>query len=298
MTPAILIVHYKNSPHTPECLDSLQTVKSPYVTYILSIQSSDSELLKTHPIKPHVITTKINGGFAWANNQLIKQALADGRDSVILLNNDTTVDQNFITPLVAQLNNKNVGMVCPKIYFYPGNEFHRQSYAKSERGKVIWYMGGVIDWANVYAFHWGVDEVDHGQCNQATKTDFATGCCLAITRKTIDRIGLMDERYFLYYEDVDWSLRAKNAGFNIVVEPKSVIYHKNAGSTGGSGSVLQQYYQTRNRLYFGLKFAPLNTKLHLVRNALNSIISKHGTIRTANIHGLIHKLGHQPLPTN
>lgn len=231
-----------------------------------------------------------NHGFAWANNQIAKQAIKDGHDLFILLNNDTTVEPDFIKPLMDRLKDDAVGMVCPKIYFYPGNEFHKNAYKKSELGKVIWYAGGIIDWANVYASHWGVDEVDHGQFNQVIETDFATGCCLAITKETINKIGLMDEKYFLYYEDADWSLAAKKAGLKIIIEPKSVIYHKNAGSTGGSGSNLQQYYQTRNRLYFGLKYAPFKTKLHLMKNALAGLSSSNRVLHQANLDGLLFRL--------
>lgn len=290
-TPAILILHLKNSPHTLPCLDSFKNVKHPYRLYILAVQSVDSQALAKHPTKPTIISTGKNGGFAWANNFLIKQAQKDGYDQFILLNNDTTVDPNFIPPLLHQLKNNQVGMVCPKIYFYPGNEFHGDKYQPSERGKVIWYAGGIIDWANMYASHWGVDEVDHGQFDQVVETDFATGCCLAITQQTIDKVGLMNEKYFLYYEDVDWSLAVKKVGLKIIVESQSVVYHKNAGSTGGSGSPLQQYYQTRNRLYIGLKYAPLKTKLHLLKNAFLDTTSSNPTIRKASIDGLLLRLG-------
>lgn len=222
---------------------------------------------------------------------MIKQAIKDGHDTVILLNDDTTVEPDFIIPLTQRLKDNKVGMVCPKIYFYPGNEFHADKYKQSESGRVIWYAGGIIDWNNVYASHWGVDEVDQGQHDQIIETDFATGCCLAITKDTINKIGLMDEKYFLYYEDADWSLAVKKAGLKIILEPKSVIYHKNAGSTGGSGSPLQQYYQTRNRFYFGLKYAPLKTKLHLVKNALVGLSSSNSVLRQANRDGLLFRLG-------
>jgi GT2 family glycosyltransferase len=273
MTPAVLILHFKNSPHTLACLDSLAAVSSPFAAYIISIQSTDAQSLRNHSVKPNVIDTDHNGGFAWANNRLMSQAFKDGHESVILLNNDTTVQPDFIPPLLKQLNRQGIGMACPKIYFYPGNEFHQDAYMPSERGKVIWYAGGIIDWANVYAAHWGVNEFDHGQFDEVIKTDFATGCCLGITKKTIEKIGFMDDKYFLYYEDADWSQRAKKVGLTIVVEPKSVIYHKNAGSTGGSGSAVQTRYQQRSRLRFGVKYAPLKTKFHLLKNALHDSFS-------------------------
>lgn len=294
--PAILIIHFKNSPHTLACLNSLAKTTVSCPIYILAVQSSNAAALQAHSTQPVIVETKHNGGFAWGNNQLAKRALQDGHQDLILLNNDTTVQPDFIDPLVSQLKNSDVGFVCPKIYFYPGNEFHQSAYNKSDRGKVIWYAGGVIDWNNVYASHWGVDEVDHGQFDLVTTTDFATGCCLAVSKHTIEKIGLMDEKYFLYYEDTDWSLAAHQAGLKIIVEPASVIYHKNAGSTGGSGSTLQQYYQTRNRYHFGMKYAPLTTKLHLFKNTVADLHSPDPILRKASHDALTGKRGFQPLP--
>lgn len=290
-SPAILILHYKDNPHTFACLDSLQRLARPVTVYILSVQSSQVEALAHHPSKPTVISTSKNGGFARGNNYLINKAIQRGHTHFVLLNNDTTVEPNFLEPLLKQLKSPTIGFVSPKIYFYPGNEFHHQSYSKSEQGKVIWYAGGLIDWAHVDASHWGVNEVDHGQFETPTETDFATGCCLAFTKKTLDKIGLMDEKYFLYYEDSDWSLRTQKHGLKIIFEPRSVIYHKNAGSTGGSGSSTQQYYQTRNRIYFGLKYAPLKTKLHLIKNALSDLKSPNATIRRASRDALTFHFG-------
>jgi len=291
--PAILILHFRNNQYTLPCLDSLALLRQPTPIYILSIQSTDADSLRRHSVKPIVQETQQNGGFAWANNELAKMAFRDGCDSIILLNNDTTVDPDFVAPLVKQLGDPRVGMVCPKIYFYPGCEFHLQAYKKSELGKVIWYAGGVIDWANVFTSHWGVDEVDHGQFDQVVETDFATGCCVALTKKTVEAVGFINEQYFLYYEDADWSMEIKKAGLKIIVEPASIVFHKNAGSTGGSGSPLQQYYQTRNRIYFGLKYAPLKTKLHLIKNAILGLTSPQSAIRRANFHGLIGRMGIQ-----
>ncbi len=290
-TTAILLLHFKNSPFTKDCLDSLAKVKGNFHVYIVSIQSELTKAITDHKLKPHIIETDINGGFSWANNLLIKAAMKDGCQKFILLNNDTTVDENFLKPLEAKLDEPAIGMVCSKIYFYPGYEYHQKDYTKSEQGKVIWYMGGIIDWRNVYTYHYAVDEVDHGQFEVSSPTDFATGCCTAITKSTINKIGLMNEKYFLYYEDTDWSYQAKLKGFEIVVEPKSIVYHKSSGSTGGPGSKLAQYYQGRNRFYFGMRFAPLKTKLHLIKNTLRDLFSKDELKRKASKDALLFRMG-------
>ena len=82
-----------------------------------------------------------------------------------------------------------------------------------------------------------------------------------------------DNRYFLYFEDSDLSQRLKKAGYKILFYPKAILWHKNAGSTGGSGSSLQDYFTTRNRMIFGLKFAPLRSKIALIRESLRLLSS-------------------------
>ncbi len=295
---AILILHFRDSVHTLPCLDSLD--KAGHVTpqgiYVLCVQCQDIKAIKDHPSHPTIIETATNGGFAWANNVMIRAALKDGFNTVVLLNNDTTVDPHFLAPLETMLQNQTIGMVSPKIYFYPDCEFHHGDYQESERGRVIWYMGGVFDWANVFASHWGVDEVDHGQWNTPIDADFTSGCCVALTRKTIETAGLMNEKYFLYFEDADWSLMVKHQGLRLTIEPKSIIYHKNAGSTGGSGSSLQQYYQTRNRFYFGMKYAPWRTKLYLIKNTLTNLSNHDPVLRQAARDALLFRLGIQKVP--
>lgn len=295
---AVLIIHFQDSKHTIPCLNSLvkAVTINPFTTYILSIQSTKNSELKHHPLHPVILTREQNNGFAWANNILMKEAFNDKFRYVVLLNNDTTVDPNFLQPLLHQLQSTVTGLVCPKIYFYPQKEFYSTDYTEEERGKAIWYMGGVLDWANLFTSHEGVNEVDHGQFTQKKDTDFATGCCIALSKTTADVIGPMNEKYFLYYEDVDWSIRAKQAGLKVVVEPKSIIYHKNAGSSGGSGSKFQQYYQTRNRFNFGMQYAPLRTKLHLIKNALIQLSGSNPTIRTAARDAFLCRMGPRNFP--
>ena len=267
----IIIVDYHNETDTLACLDSLAQVTDRQDRRIYVVQpDTQPNSVSQHPLKPMVITAHENRGFAWANNIGITQALEDGCEYLVLLNNDTTVKADFLDPLIEALKGPEVGLVSPKIYFYPGREFHHDEYQESERGKVIWYAGGIIDWQNVYAYHWGVDEVDHGQFTHAVETDFVTGCCLGITKETVNNIGMMDKRYFLYYEDADWSVRAKRKGLKVIFEPKSIIWHKNAGSTGGSGSTLQQHYQARNRIRFAIKYAGVRTKLAVIRESIKN----------------------------
>lgn len=152
-----------------------------------------------------------------------------------------------------------------KIYYADGFEYHKE-YAKNDLGNVIWFAGGKIDWNHVITSHVGVDEVDEGQFNEEKEVDFLTGCMMFFDKAALDVVGFWDESYFLYYEDADWSVRAKKAGIRLVYTPRVTLWHKNAQSTDGAGSSIHTKYQEKNRVKFGLAYAPLRTKLHLLKN--------------------------------
>jgi len=147
-------------------------------------------------------------------------------------------------------------------------------------------------------FHRGVDEIDTGQYlpenSNQLESDFATGCCVLIRRELIETIGFMNDSYFLYWEDVDYSLRAQKAGFKIKLEPKAVIWHKNAGSSEGAGSRLQQYYQTRNRFAIGFKYGTARTKLSILRLAWQNLFINDITAR-AVLDAFFNRMGKRPV---
>ncbi len=259
---SIIIVHYRGVADTVACLKSIKGIKHPHFTFsVVVVDNGSKEALELPqnqlPKRTTVVRSDTNLGFTSGNNLGLEQAIEINHpDYVLLLNNDTTVDPDFLSELlkIAE-NNPNTGMVSPLIYFSAGREFHQGAYSAEEQGRVIWYAGGNIDWSNLDCFHRGVDEVDREQFIDQTESEFATGCCVLIPHKILERVGLLDPKYFLYLEDVDWSMRIKKAGFKLYFAPKAHIWHNNAGSTGGSGSGLQSYYQTRNRLFFFQKYA-------------------------------------------
>jgi len=296
MKIAIIILNYNGKQDTLECLESLQkinTKKAKVETIVVDVASKDdsAKVIKQQFPSVTLLEAKTNIGFTGGNNLGMHQAIKNNVDFIMLLNNDTTVKSDFLNPLLKRLKTPKIGAVSPKIYFSKGREFHTQSYHKNELGKVFWYAGGHLDWKNMYGRHLGVNEFDHGQFDQAGETDFATGCCIILPTKIIKKVGLLDNKYFLYFEDVDWSLRIKKAGYSIWYEPKSIIWHKNAGATQGSGSPLHQYFQTRNRMLFGLKYAPLKTKLALIKESVKTLFSKSSPRRKAIVHYYIRRLG-------
>lgn len=256
MKIAIVIVKYGPANNLEECRESLR-----------------ASILHGIECKQFVIdNNKKNLGFSGGNNVGIEQALKWGADAILLLNDDTKVDKLAIKHLsTALFSSSGIGITVPKIYFYPGYEYHKNRYSSAERGKVIWYAGGTVDWQNVYGKHVGVDEVDRGQYDRAGETGFASGCCALVKKEVFEQAGLFDERYFLYLEDMDFSVRAKKAGFNILYEPKAVVWHKNAQSSG-VGEGLHDYFFTRNRLLFGAAYTSLRTRFALARESMRILL--------------------------
>jgi GT2 family glycosyltransferase len=275
----IIIVNYNGEKDTNDLLDSLEKINKDNFSseiYIIDNGSSSQINHSDRIITCHYQKNSHNLGFAGANNLGIKKAIKDGCDYVCLLNNDTIVHPDFLLNLLLFFEkNQSVGIASPKIYFSKGREFHKNRYQDKDRGKVIWYAGGLIDWKNVHCSHRGVDEVDSGQYDTVVETDFATGCCMFIRKDIIEKIGNLNAKYFAYFEDVDFCVRAKKAGYQIKYVPESLIWHKNASSSGGPGSSLQFFLQERNRIYFGLKFAVFKTKIHLIIKAIEFLFSQN-----------------------
>ena len=201
------------------------------------------------------------------------------------------MDPSAIHELVSLLITiRELAAYAPKIYFESDTSFTRMpiTLPSMERFLVCWRACGS---KNMYAWHRGVDEVDFGQFDRAQETGFVTGCCMLVSRQTYQKIGGWNTKYFLYLEDLDYSERLRGRKGKLWYVPQAKIWHKNAGSSGGSGSQQQVYYQTRNRLYFGLKYAGMRTKVALVKEVFTKL--KHGTHyeKMGLIDTLFYKMG-------
>ncbi len=299
---SIIIVNYNTAQETKECLQSLQTLKTKEFEYNMLVVDNGSKQEFNLPDnlkndQTEVIRTEANIGFTGGNNLGIAHSVKNyNPDYFLLLNSDTTVKSDFLYYLFRSLErNDQAGIASSKIYFSPGQEFHSNSYSQQDRGQVIWYGGGAIDWANLVAFHRGVDEIDRGQFDHLSSSDFATGCSLLIKREVIEDVGILDKKYFLYLEDVDFSLRVKQLDYQILFCPQSVVWHNNAGSSEGAGSRIHQYYQTRNRLLFFIKYGSMRTKLTGIGLIFRKLINGSAVERKAVFGYLTGQFGKQPI---
>ena len=234
------------------------------------------------------IETGANLGFAGGNNVGIKDSLKRGSDYVILMNNDLILPRDVVVKLVGFMEgNPEVGIASPKMYFAKGYEFHKNRYKEGDLGKVFWYAGGIIDRKNAYSSHRGVDEVDCGQYDNAAETDFANGACAIIRSGIFEKVGFLDSSFFLYWEDADFSQRIKNACYKVMYYPGTHLWHKVSASTGGSGSTTNDYFLTRNRFYFAMRYLASRTKFAVFRDTIKLVFTGRKWQRWGAIDALL-----------
>ena len=212
-----------------------------WVLYVVDNDSKDntlSFLAKYANNNIKLIANKENCGVAKGNNQGIELALADNCDYILLLNNDTVFDENLFKVLLDDLDINHADMITPKImYFKPDN--------------LIWCAGGELSKAQAFkAIHYGENEIDTGQYDQVKICEYVPTCCVLIKSELFKQVGFMDEKYFVYVDDVDWMFRAHKFGAKLVYTYKAVLFHKVSSLTGGRTSKFSAFYGTRNRVYF------------------------------------------------
>ena len=263
---AIITVVYNNYDNLKDFFTSLDAQSDKGFHVYISDLSTKRKDIKL-PDYATLLTGK-NEGYAFGLNLGLEAASSNGFEKFVFINDDVILDKDFIKNAKRSIRKHPETLIGGKIYYAKGYEFHKNLYGKKDLGHVLWYAGGIMDWAHAYAKHRGVDEVDKGQYDSPGKTEFITGCLMAFDKGLIEKAGTMDDAYFLYYEDTDWNQQIIQKGGSLWYDPRLVIWHKNSQSTGGSGSAMHRRYQRKNIVKFGLRYAPLRTKFHLVKNFL------------------------------
>lgn len=233
---SIITVNYNGLDDTCSLIDTI-TFNDQLEVIVVDNGSTVDEAAVISQRYPHVkaIRSERNLGFAGGNNLGIKAA--SGR-YLFLINNDTLFKSFDVQPLIHRLESSpSVAVVCPKIRFaWDPQPIQYTGYTPLSR---ITLRNQSI----------GFGEQDNGQYDAPHPTPYAHGAAMMIKREAIERVGLMPECYFLYYEELDWSMMFTRAGYQIWYEPGVTIYHKESQSTGVD-SPLKTYYVTRNRLLF------------------------------------------------
>lgn len=247
--PAIIIVvlNWNNPADTIECLQSLSKLTySNHKTILVDNGSTDDSVARIKEAYPEmiIVENKENLGFSEGNNVGIRYALKAGAEYVLLLNNDTLVDPDLLNELLsAHQQFPKAGILGAKIYF-------------ADPPDLIWYAGAKWSCEEGVFRHLHIGEKDSDlPSNESTcPIDYACGCAMLIRREVFAKIGLLESKFFLYYEDSDFCYKARRAGFGVIYVPKAKVWHKISASTGGNNysaeteSNRYTYYTTRNRL--------------------------------------------------
>lgn len=253
---AVVTVTYNSESVIVEFLESMLGQRyEDFLVYLVDNASADTTLkLVAECGDPRivVIRNEINVGVAEGNNIGIRAALRAGCDSILLINNDTVFGPTLLTSLVAGLDNHQCEMVVPKILYF-------------DRPDRIWSAGGYLSWLRGSAGHFGLNKRDSPQFDQAKPVTYSPTCCMLVKKDVFERVGVMDSKYFVYFDDTDFCLRAYRTGIKLFYIPNVRVLHKVASLTGGTESEFTVRYGTRNHVYYYLKnFAPWRAFIYLV----------------------------------
>lgn len=262
---AVVVLTFNGRDDTLACLASLSRVSwSALTTILVDNGSLDGTVEAVSGRYPFVciLRQEHNLGFAEGNNVGIRHALELGADYVFLLNNDTTIAPDAIGRCVEAAERRvDAGAVSPLIYF-------------AQPSNLIWYGGAAFDARRAHSGRMlGYREFECDRFLATRETDRVTGAAVLLPRRTLEQVGLLDPALFFLYEDVDWSLRARRAGYRLYIVPEAKVWHRVSAAAGGEHSSMIAYYDTRNHIAICRRHAPMSGLSALKREA--GILSIH-----------------------
>lgn len=265
-TVTIVIVNYNGLKFQNDCLKSLYNMNyKDFDIVIVDSASTDGsvELAERDYPNVHIIKCTENVGVAKGNNIGIRYSIEHKSKYTLLSNNDIIVDSCVLTELLKSADDKMV--TVPKIYYYTPND-------------LLWYAGGEMNWKNPSGIHIGSGEKDKEEYNVCRDCTYSPTCFMLIPNSVFEKIGLIDEKYFMYYDDNDFCARLINAEYKIRYVPSAFLWHKISSSSGGARSKIGIYYSIRNQLYFTKKFKRYvkpfaNLRIHMKNLARLLILS-------------------------
>jgi GT2 family glycosyltransferase len=272
---AAVVLNYRRADDTVECVRSLLRSEGILPAVIVvdngSEDGSAERIASTFPSVP-LIRTGANLGYAGGNNAGIRAALRGGAEHVLVLNNDCTVAPDAVARMIEAARRRDAGIVSPKVYDF----FHPRT---------IQYAG----YKNVHLLAQGIPlgegEEDEGQYDEEREMNAAPGCAMLLSRRLCESVGLFDERFFAYSEELDLCRRAVVAGFHIVFAPAAHVWHKKA-ATLDEQSPEYVYHLTRGRLIYARKhlgrlafafvFLPYFALMKILKPLLGYAVRGHG----------------------
>ncbi len=253
MKVVIVVLTINNYSDTRECLESLR--ESDYEDYgIVLVDNGSTDdsvdlLIRDFP-EIVLLRSDKNLGYAGGNNLGIEYAVEQGADFVWILNNDIIVHPESLRILLeAASTNPDAGILGPLILSPVSNQVH--------------FAGGKISRLSGRSSHVGIGREDRDSFDSRTETDFLTGASILVNARMIEKVGMLDEKYFLYWEDADWALRARKAGWKVLFVPEATVWHK-VSTTSGSENPIITYYRCRNSLLCSSKNYPAYLPLVMI----------------------------------
>ncbi len=240
----LVTVLFKSDEVLPDFFKSI--AKQTHKDYILYLVDNSSNIISDNIIQKCLVEDSIttyrhikntaNVGVAEGNNIGIRQALQDDCSYILILNNDIELEQDFVFSTMLSLCEKHgEKIIVPKIFYYDTRK--------------IWMAGGTMNKWRALGIHYGDGKDDAAEYNVARHITYAPTCFMLIESSVFKKIGLMDEKYFAYYDDTDFVFRACKSGYKMYYEPAITVLHKVSSSTGGDSS-FYVYYSNRNKIYF------------------------------------------------
>ncbi len=231
----IIILHWIHLTDTIECLESIANINYKNLKVVLINNDIDDFPKETERQYSNleIINNRRNLGFAEANNQGIKKAISENADYVLILNNDTIVEKDFLWPLICFCKENPKSVVSPILFKYKSDKIEN--------------MGGKI------SFGLGICKLIKKK--RSHPPDYLSGACFMTTKQAFQKIGFFDEDYFAFAEDLDWSFRARSKGYQLKIVHNSTVWHKHSVSTtiGKGWGPVKSYYIARNTILFAKK---------------------------------------------
>ncbi|HEX8182290.1 MAG TPA: glycosyltransferase family 2 protein [Candidatus Saccharimonadales bacterium] len=256
-----IILTWNSQAFIEDCINSV--IQSSLKSEIIVIDNNSSDntrtLVKSKFQNIELVNTGSNLGYAAGNNVGVRKVIdQQNSDYIFILNPDAILDVKCLEELVkVALASPSSAILSPKIKYIDGN--------------ALWYAGAYIDWSTGESPHRGQGEIDSRQYEQIQPVSRASGCAMLISIDAIKKVGLMDESFFLYYEETDWSVSFSDMKYEITYVPKAICRHAVSASTGGFFTPNYQYYVTRNSLLFLHKHKNHVNKFYLLRHFIASL---------------------------
>lgn len=301
MRSGVVLINWNNAPDTLDCIASLKAgTVPPDKILVWDNGSTDDSCDRIKRAHPDVVLQRSpeNIGFAEANNAGARLLLEQDVEAVWILNNDTVLEASCLEKLLEALQaNPDAGAVTAKIMY-------------ADLRDVIWYAGGWVRPRTLEAVHYGMDERDTGRYDDARPVDFVTGCCMLIRAEILKKHGLFNKEFFIYCEDLDWSLRMASAGVITRYVPTATVFHKVSATvkkndpSKGQLTPMQHYLSARNQLYVIRTYARGFAKysgvalclLQRMRYAIQNLICGRMIKVRAIVRGMRQGLGRLPEP--